>query len=166
MKVFLEKFIGGAKNDTSGKLHGQEQLKRQVTALYGLLANLYGSDKLVLRAGKLEALQLMRSEKLEERVLALQKLVFEDPTYDTLPVPEDIPGILEEIQDEIADTIARRTLEDQLEKKISEKLQQRHEDYVKEIKMQVLKENAGPENAQTLKKLAILEKLEQRKLST
>lgn len=165
MKVFLEKFIGGAKSDTSGKLKDRDQLTRQVTALYGLLANLYGPDKLVLRAGKLEALQLMRSEKLEERVLGLQKLVFEDPTYDTPPAAEDISNVLEEIEEEIADNIARRTVEDELERKISEKLQQRHEDYVKEIKMQVIKDNSGPENAQTLKKLAILEKLEQRKLS-
>jgi ATP-dependent Lon protease len=165
MKVFLEKFIGGVKGDTPCKLNGHDQIKRQVTALYGLLAELYGSDKLVLRAGKLGALKFMRSDKLEERVLALQKLVFEDPTYDTLPEPEAIPAILEEIEEEIADNIARRTVEDQLEKKISEKLQQRHEEYVKEIKMQVLKENAGPENANTLKKLALLEKMEQKKLS-
>ncbi|MCL6635735.1 MAG: Lon family ATP-dependent protease [Peptococcaceae bacterium] len=166
MKLFLEKFIGGVKIDTTGKFQGQEQLKRQVAALYSLLANLYGADKLVLRAGKLEALQLMRSERLDERVLALQRLVFEDPTYDKLPDMEDVPGILDEIEEEIADHIARRTVEDQLEKKISEKLQQRHEDYVKEIRMQVIKESAGPENAQTLKKLAILEKLEQKRLST
>lgn len=166
MKVFLEKFIGSAKNETSDRLKGHDQIKRQVAALYSLLANLYGSDKLVLRAGKLEALQFMRSERLEERVLALQKLVFEDPTYDTPPAYEEIPAVLEEIEEEIADNIARRTVEDNLEKKISEKLQQRHEEYIKEIKMQVIKENTGAENAQTLKKLAILEKLEQRKLST
>jgi ATP-dependent Lon protease len=165
MKVFLEKFIGSVKNDSSDRFQGHDQIKRQVAALYSLLANLYGSDKLVLRAGKLEALQFMRSERLEERVLALQKLVFEDPTYDTLPAYEEIPAVLEEIEEEIADNIARRTVEDKLEKKISEKLQQRHEEYIKEIKMQVIKENTGAENAQTLKKLAILEKLEQRKLS-
>ena len=165
MKVFLEKFIGGTKDGTYNKLTDREQLKRQVGALYGLMANLYGSDKLVLRAGKLGALQLMRSEILEEKVLALQRLVFEDPTYDNPPAIEDIPGILEKIEEEIADHIARRTVEDQLEKKIGEKLQQRHEEYVKEIKMQVVKDNLGPENAQTLKKLAILEKLDQRKLS-
>jgi len=169
MKAFLGKWIGDSKSETSGKLKGrlkgQARLKRQVAVLYDLLASLYGSDKLVLRAGKLEALQLMRSKRLEERVLALQKLVFEDPTYDRLPALVDIPGILEKIEEEIADSIARRTVEDRLERKISEKLQQRHEDYIKEIKMQVIKENAGPENAQTLKKLAVLEKLEQKKLS-
>jgi len=165
MKLFLEKFIGNPRSD-AGKLREQDQLKRQVNALYGLLAGLYGSDKLVLRAGKLEALKQMRSERLEERVLALQKLVFEDPTCETLPVPEEIPGILEELEDEIADTIARKTVEDQLERKVTEKLQQRHEEYVREIKTQVLKENTGPENAQTLKKLAMLEKLDQKKLVT
>lgn len=165
MKAFLEKFIGSAKNETADKLKGHDQLKRQVAALYSLLANLYGSDKLVLRAGKLEALQFMRSERIEERVLALQKLVFEDPTYDTPPTYEEIPGVMEEIEEEIADNIARRTVEDKLEKKISDKLQQRHEEYIKEIKMQVIKENTGVENPQTMKKLANLENLEQRKLS-
>ncbi|NQS76474.1 MAG: ATP-dependent protease, Lon family [Peptococcaceae bacterium] len=166
MKAFLDKFIGSTKKETSDKLMDHEPLKRQVTALYGLLTNLFGSDKLVLRAGKLEALQFMRSEALEERVLALQKLVFEDPTYDTPPAYEEIPDILDEIEEEIADNIARRAVEDKLEKKINEKLQQRHEEYIKEIKMQVIKENASAENAQTLKKLALLEKLEQRKLSS
>ena len=166
MKVFLDKFIGSTKKETSDKLMNHDLMKRQVAALYSLLTNLYGSDKLVLRAGKLEALQYMRSERLEERVLALQKLVFEDPTYDTLPAYEEIPAVLDEIEEEIADNIARRTVEDKLEKKINEKLQQRHEEYVKEIRMQVIKENTSAENAQTLKKLAILEKLEQRKLSS
>ncbi|MCG9969009.1 Lon family ATP-dependent protease [Pelotomaculum terephthalicicum JT] len=170
MKAFLEKCIGVSKKDTTSKLKGRHkryaQLKRQVNVLYDLLANLYGSDKLVLRAGKLEALQLMRSEKLEERVLALQKLVFDDPTYENPPALADIPPILEQIEEEIADSIARRTVEDQLERKVSERLQQKHEDYIKEIKIQVLKDNAGPENAQTLKKLAVLEKLEQKNLSS
>jgi ATP-dependent Lon protease len=165
MKSFIEKFIGKTTVDATGKLDEQEQLRHQVTALYGLVADLYGSEKLVLRAGKLGALQLMRSEKIEEKVLALQKLVFEDPTYDTPPALKDIPAVLQDIEEEIADYIARRSIEEQLEKKITERLQQRHDDYVKEIKMQVLKEDTGPENAQTLKKLAILEKMEQKKLS-
>jgi len=165
MKV-LEKFIGGKKSETSVKRKENDQIKRQVTAMFGLLADLYGSDKLVLRAGKLDALQFMRSEKIEERVLALQKLVLDDPTFNTPPGQEAIPGILEELEERIADQIARRTVEDHLEKKINDKLQQRHEEYVKEIKMQVINESAGPENAYTLKRLALLEKMEERKLNS
>lgn len=162
MKSFLEKFKG--KNELGTKFREQEQLRRQVSSLYNLLTDLYGSDKIVLRAGKLNVLQMMRSDYLPERVLALQKLVFEDPTLDTVPGPDEIPDIIDEIESEIADIIARRTVEDELEKKINERLQQRHEDYVREIRMQIVKENTGPENAQTLKKLAILEKLEQKNL--
>ena len=165
MKVFLEKVKAGSKKSPAKKLPAKSQLSRQVNALYGLVSNLYGSDKLVLRAGKLNALQLMRSDLLEERVLALQKLIFEDPTLDTVPSQEEIPEILQQLEEEIADTIARRTVEDDIERKVNEKLQLRHEDYVREIRMQVVKENAGTENAQTLKKLAMLEKLEHRKLS-
>jgi len=162
MKSILEKIKG--KNDLSAKFREQEQLRRQVNSLYNLLTDLYGSDKIVLRAGKLNVLQMMRSDFLPEQVLALQKLVFEDPTFETVPELDDIPNILDEIENEIADIIARRTLEDELDKKINERLQQRHEEYVNEIKMQIIKENAGPENAQTLKKFAVLEKLEQKHL--
>ncbi|MGB9825700.1 MAG: ATP-dependent protease, Lon family, partial [Desulfofundulus sp.] len=148
MKVFLHKFKGSSREEPGTRFKGVEQLRRQVNALYSLVAGIYGSDKLVLRAGKLNVLHLMRSDCLEDRVLALQKLVFEDPTLDRVPDLEEIPAILEQVEEEIADILARRTVEDELEKKISEKLQQRHEEYVKEIKMQVLKENTGPENAQ------------------
>ena len=167
MKAFLEKFVGAAKADKPDNKPGiNEQLKYRVNALYDLLANIYGSDKLVLRAGKLDALQLMRSEVLCKRVLALQKIIFEDAVSNTVPSYDQIPGILEKIEDKIADYLARRSLEDELERKIKEKMNERHEDYLQEIKLQIIKENTGPENAQTLKKLAVLEKLELKKLSS
>ncbi len=166
MKGFIDKFIRVNKSaNLAEKLSEEEQLRRQVTSLFGFLANIYGSDKLVLKAGKLEALQLMRSEHLSERVLALQKLVFEDPTIDRKPESKDIPVIIEEIEEEIADLLARKSVEEKIEKKIAEKMQQRHEEYVKEIKMQVLKEDTGIENPSTLKKYALLEKMEGKKLT-
>ncbi|HWI54774.1 MAG TPA: AAA family ATPase, partial [Desulfobacteria bacterium] len=166
MKSFLEKFISKSdKPETCERFSETENLKRQVNALYSLLTNIYGSDKIVLKAGKLEALNLMRSDVFEERVLALQRIVFEDPTIEKVPKVDEIAKIIDDVEDEIADLIARRSVEDKLEKKIAEKMQQRHEEYVKEIKMQIIKEQTGAENAQTLKKLAMLEKLEQKKLS-
>lgn len=143
----------------------EEQLQRQVTAIFSLLANLYGSDKLIMKAGKLDALKLMRSKVIEERVLALQRLVYEDPTLDQPPKMKDLPMVLGEIEDEIADLIARKTVEEKIEKKIAERMQQRHEEYIKEIKMQVLKESGGPDNPHTLKKYADLERLETISLS-
>jgi len=142
-----------------------ELLDHQVAALYEILCDIYGTDKIVLKASKLEALDLMRSEELGKRVLALQKLIYEDPTINHLPARTEIPQVLTAMQEEIADYIARRTMEEKLEQRIAERMQERHEEYIQDIRRQVLKENNGPENAQTLKKLAILEKMAKENLS-
>ncbi len=170
MKNLLRKISVRTKQNELGvplhdRLLDEEQLSRQVAAVFALLSNLYGSDKLVLKAGKLEALKLMRSEVLEERVLALQRIVFEDPTIENPPHRKNLPESLNEIEEEIADLIARRTVEDKIEKKIAERMQQRHEEYLKEIKIQILQESAGPDNPNTMKKLADLEKMDEITLS-
>ncbi len=147
-----------------GRLDGDELLRREVSALFSLLADLYGSDKVVLKAGKLGALVGMRSKTLEDQVLALQKLVYEDPTLER-PEREALPRILDEVQEVIADLMARRSIEDKIERRISEKMQERHEEYVREIRLQVLKEDGGTETQQTLKRLAQLDEMERRRLS-
>lgn len=165
MKDFFKKFV--RTRPVPIQAPADEQLKRQVTALYDLYAGIFGSDKVVLKAGKLDALALMSSEKLPERVLALQKLVFEDPTIEKLPSVDKIPELLNEIEEEVAELLARQTLEERLERKINEKIEERHLEYVREVKIQVLKEQENNvENPQTLKKYAMLEVLEQKKLTT
>ncbi|MGI6679638.1 MAG: Lon family ATP-dependent protease [Dehalobacterium sp.] len=163
MKGFLDKFIN-QKQQVDGEWQ-REDVEHQVTALYSLVADLFGSDRMVIQATKLEAISLMNSPNLEDRVLGLQKIVFKDPTLEVVPKMEEIPGLLEEIETELAELVARRSVEERLEKMISDRMQERHEEYLKEIKMQIVKENSNAENAQTLKKLAILEKMEHVKLA-
>lgn len=140
-------------------------LEKQISALLTILAEVHGADQLVLKAGKLDSLELMQSEKLEDRVLALERLIHEDPTIVDQRSPEEVEEVLDELGDYLAELLARRTVEDELERKISARMQERHLDYIKEIRLQVLKEEAGPDNAQTLKKYAELELLEQRNLA-
>ena len=66
------------------KYGGHEGVRRQVAALFEVLAGALGKEKVVMRAGKLGALKLMRSPSLGERILALQRLVFEDPTLERI----------------------------------------------------------------------------------
>ncbi|GAB6153408.1 Lon family ATP-dependent protease [Desulfosporosinus burensis] len=157
MKGILAKWLNH--KDLSERLEDEEEWSREVEALYVLLSNYYGTDKLVLKASRLEALKLMRSDELIERVVGLRKILSDDPTDQTLPNNSEIPQILDEIEEQIADLIARRSVEERLERVVTEKMQERHEDYVKEIKRHVLQESSTPENAQTLKKLAVLEKM-------
>lgn len=87
----------------------QPELKQQIDALYEVLSRVIGADKLVLKAGKLNALELMRSRNNAARVLALQRLVLEDPTLETLPKEHEIPALLNEIEEAVAELMARRT---------------------------------------------------------
>jgi len=163
MKGFLNKWLHRTNFDE--RVQDEEQWKREVDALYQLVANFYGTDKLVVKASKLEALPLMRSDNLAERVAGLHKIINDDPTTSQLPTFEEMPLVLDEIEDQIADLIARRAVEDRLDKAVAEKMQERHDEYVKDMKMQVLKETSGPENDQTLKKLGTLEKMNEVKLA-
>ena len=144
---------------------GRTSLEGKVAAIYGVLGDIYGTDHLVLKASKLEALELLRSDSLSERVLGLEKVICEDPTLDRVPEEKEISKILETVQEKVADLLARRHVEDDLERRILEKMQQRQDEYMEEMKLEILKEKSSSENAQTLKQLALLEKKEQTKLT-
>ncbi|UOF91723.1 Lon family ATP-dependent protease [Fodinisporobacter ferrooxydans] len=165
MKRLLQKLSIIPHSKLQEKLENEQAVRRQVTALFGILSHIYGADKLVLRAGKLDAVSLMRSNVLEERVLALQRIVFENANLQEKPAFEQIPDILNQIEEHLADMIARRAVEEDLEIKVAQRMQDKHDEYIREVRSQIVKENNGPENAQTLKKFAQLEKLEQTKLS-
>jgi len=139
----------------------RSEIKSRVTALYHVLSDIYGSERLVLRAIKLGVVQQMRSKRIGEQVMALQKLIHGDPTIEKAPLLKEIPEILDELEDTLAQIVARRLVEEDLERKIAEKLQERQEEYLNEMRAQLLREKGSPENANTLKKLAFLERKKQ-----
>lgn len=147
------------------KAGGDEGMRRYVAALYDVLSNTIGSDKLVLRAGKLNALKMMRSPQLPERVLALQRLVFEDPTLDRLPQAGKYRDVISEIEDGLADLVAQRSVEDKIGTKVNVKMAERHQEYLKDLKLEALREDGGPETPATQKRLEELEALDKRKLA-
>ena len=143
----------------------EEILKKRVGAMFRFLASVYGPEGLVLKAGKLGALKGMKSKDLCQQVVALQKVVYEDPTIGACPSLDEIPSILDECQEEIAEHIARYSIEQEIEELVSRKMQEKHEEYLKEIKREILLDNSSPETEQTQEKLKNLLKLEKRSLA-
>ena len=97
-------------------------LDREIDALYDMLADVVGSDKLVIKAGKMEALQLIRSPIKGERVLALQKIMYDNPTLTAVPEEKDIPRLVDQLIEKMSDLLARRSLEADLEQKSADRL--------------------------------------------
>lgn len=144
----------------------EHPLDREIDALYGMLADILGSDRLVIKAGKMDSMRFMRSPLRGERVLALERIILENPTIEHIPTDAEIPKLLTELSERIADLMARRSLEDKIEKKIAEKLEENHQDYVKDIRMQVLEEERPQdESPQAKLRREALEKMDKVKLT-
>ncbi|MGI6603822.1 MAG: ATP-dependent protease, Lon family [Firmicutes bacterium] len=141
-------------------------LQGEVNALFRVLSGIYGAENLVLKAGKVQALRLMRSQDAKEHLLALERIVLADPTLMAGQLPGGIGARLERVKEGIAELIARQRVENELEEKAARRAEREHLEYLREIKLSLLKEEKGPESSQTLKKYAQLEKLELRKLGT
>lgn len=149
--------------DINAKKAPQDPLDREIETIFNLLVEEWGADQIVIKAGKLDAMALLRSEKRGERVLAMERLVEADPTIDHVPSDKEIPEILTILSEHIADQIARRTMEDKIEQQIEKKLEENHNDYVKDLRKQVLEEEKGglesPQAAKKREKLEALEKI-------
>lgn len=143
-----------------------EELDRQITVLYSMYVGIIGAEKVVLRAGKYEALPFIHSADPRQRLVGMQRVIFESMEYTQPPADEDIPKVLNELEEVLADMLARQAVEDRLERQINARLEERHMDYVRELKVQILNEELQDvETPQTKEKLTNLEKLDQVRLS-
>ncbi|HEX3370563.1 MAG TPA: Lon family ATP-dependent protease [Candidatus Cybelea sp.] len=147
------------------KFGAEDELSRYVTALYDMLVAVLGQDKLVLRAGKVNALKLMRSQNLPDRLCGLQRLVFEDPTLERATTRAQQRKVVSEIEEAMADVIAQRHAEDSIERRVNEKMAERHQEYVKDLKLEALRETGGPETPASQAKLEELQALSERGLA-
>ena len=147
-------------------IKNETDLDREISALYSVLVELMGSDRLVIQAGKMDALRYMRSHDPSERVLALRRILDENPTIGPAPKESEIPEELVRLSERIADIMARRNVEDKIDRKINEKLEKDHQEYLKDIKMQVLRdEKAEIETPHDIKKREELEAMDKVKLT-
>lgn len=147
--------------DSLTEMAPKDELDRKIDMIFTLLVDYYGSDKLVIKAGKMDALHLVRSPEKGERVLALQKIIFENPTLTKPPAEKEIPAILDTLTEKMSDILARRSLEADLEQKVADRLEENHQDYVQDIRRQVLQEEKAGETPMEQQKRQKLEAMEQ-----
>ena len=170
----LKKFFGALKRTFSAKKtvtvpppqHIPTDLDREINSLYDIVIDAMGSDRLVLQAGKMDALKFLRSSDPGERILALRRILEENPNAGPPPSKAEIPAEIAKISELMADIIARRQVEDKIDRKVSEKLEHDHQEYVKDIRLQILREEkVEEETPHEIKKREQLEKLESVKLT-
>ena len=160
---FFKDLFGGddAKKTPPPELPSDTRIDTEIAAIFRMLADTMGTERLVIQAGKMNALALMRSDNRRERVLALMRILEEDPLLSPPPSEAELPEILGRMTEQVAGILARRDLEDRIERKVTEKLEKDHEEYVEDIRRQVIsEENPGAESPHDKKKREELEALE------
>ena len=166
MSFFKDLFGGSDSREKPPELSSEARLDTEIAAIFRMLADTMGTERLVIQAGKMNAMTLMRSEDRRERVLALMRILEEDPLLTPPPSEAEIPDILARMTEQVAGILARRNLEDRIERKVNEKLEKDHEEYVEDIRRQVIsEENPGAESPHDKKKREDLEALEDIHLS-
>ena len=161
MSFFKDLFGGDGKKGKPPELSHEARMDAEIATIFRMLADTMGTERLVIQAGKMNAMALMRSENRRERVLALMRILEEDPLLSPPPSEAEIPEILNRMTEQLAGILARRDLEDRIERKVNEKLEKDHEEYVDDIRRQVISEESpGAESPHDKKKREDLEALE------
>lgn len=166
MSFFKDLFGGDGHKETPPELSPEARIDAEIAVIFRMLADSMGTERLVIQAGKMNAMALMRSENRRERVLALMRILEEDPLLSPPPSEAELPDIISRMTEQLAGILARRDLEDRIERKVSEKLEKDHEEYVDDIRRQVISEESpGTESPHDKKKREDLEALESIRLT-
>ena len=166
MSFFKDLFGGDGHKEKPPELSPEARIDAESAVIFRMLADSMGTERLVIQAGKMNAMALMRSENRRERVLALMRILEEDPLLSPPPSEAELPEILNRMTEQLAGILARRDLEDRIERKVSEKLEKDHEEYVDDIRRQVISEESpGTESPHDKKKREDLEELESIRLT-
>ncbi|MCX7696024.1 MAG: Lon family ATP-dependent protease [Caloramator sp.] len=132
----------------------------QVEALKELLNKLYGEKYLNDVLKKLNLKKQYKSDKVEEKIYVLQRLILKKDDYVDNPIE-----CLQEIKKELSKKIALRQVEDEIDQEVEKYLLEKQDKLIEEVKLSIIKKKNGAENSKTLKKLVELQKLDTIKLS-
>ncbi len=134
-----------------------------VKALYKKINNIYGRERFVLKANKIDALDMISSEKLYIKLTALERIVYGDRSIEISR--SRIDDRINKLENKIADLLAERSVERDLEEQIAVRMEKRQQEYIQEIKKEIVSDKKTADNAKTLRRLAQLEIMETRNLN-
>ncbi|WZL73110.1 Lon family ATP-dependent protease [Clostridiaceae bacterium 35-E11] len=139
----------------------QSLIEKQVTVLYDLVNRCIDKDK--IKGSK--AMALIDSEKIEDRILALHHIVFDEKEINSKLDKEDMEAMLKEVEKKVAELFAKQAVEQRIEREMIKKVEEKQRQYMEEMKLQILKKKTDTETPYTFKKYALLEKLASKKLA-
>lgn len=140
-------------------------LESQIDVLYEVVNNVLEEGAVKSRIVKYKLQGYIHSGDVYKRIYALNRIISDGKGLDVVPTEKNIYEAIENTNKYIADAVAKRYIQNEIEKEVEANLLEKHEKYVDEVRMSILRKQKGPENAKTLKKYAQLEVLDSKKLT-
>lgn len=160
----VKDLLSRLKNQIDGGGMDDEELNRQLNAIYSIYATAMGPEQILVLASQYNAVRYMHDANPRIRLIGMERLILESRDYNRQPTDEEIPAILDKLEDKLSEILARQAVERQLEQKIADRLEERHEEYVNDIRKEILEEEAGtietPQSKQKLEKLEAMDRIQ------
>jgi ATP-dependent Lon protease len=157
----IKKFKSGDKKTK----RSTSPVDRKISAIYEILKNLYGADHIVALLKKHNAVELINSKEKADRILAIERVVYDNGGLDTKYTSDQFLPALDKIEEALVEAIAMRKVEEDIDRRVQQKIMEKQQKYIKDIKKKVLEEKDGPETPYTLSRLDELKELDKRKLA-
>ena len=139
---------------------GYDNLNIQVDSIIDFMKNEWGNEYIKTAIDSCKLTDLIQSSNIEDKILALQKLVLKKDTYIDDPLL-----VLENIEKEVTVLAAKNRIESNLQVEVQKYIEEKQDKLIDDIKLGIIKKQKGIENSKTFQKLLNLEKLDTIKLS-
>lgn len=149
-------------DDLSEKIN-VELLNRQINMLNEMLMDSLGEKQYKYRVKSLKVENFLKWKDVRSKINALHKLVLGEECVPCEGL--DVLQSVDRLKEQITDMLAERVIRERINKELREKIRTKQDEYFQELKMEILRKYASPETPFTLKKYALLEKMEQKRLN-
>ena len=121
-------------------------IELQVKTLFELLKNLFEDGTIKSRIIKYKLDKYVESKNVNERIYALNRIVLDNKSYNTIPNDEELPKAIEEIESQMSNMLARKYVQNKLEAEVEKLLMEKQEKYVDEVRLGIIRKQKGVEN--------------------
>lgn len=140
-------------------------IELQVSALMEIVTNLLEPNTISARIVKFKLQKYFNSNKVNERIYAINKLVSGGKGIQVVPSENQVYEAMEDTNKWVTEALAKKYIKNKLEDSVEKVLEEKQEKYMDEVRLSIIKKEKGPENAKTLKKYDMLQAMDTKALS-
>lgn len=151
-------------NDSDLIMDRPDDVATQIKIQEEIITNILGTKEVMSRVRRLKLNRDMNSEDALKKALALNKVIGNRNSVECSS-PHRVEMVMESTFDLISEQIARNFVQNRIEEKVQEALIDRQDEYIEEMRMNIIRKEKGPENSKTKKKYQDLVNLDKISLS-